>query len=416
MRAHPGVAATAFLRSVAAPARSGAAHCPGVLDMHEAEDGWLARIRLPGGMVSAAQLAAVAELAGEGNGLVELTARANLQVRGLPPESGAAFVKALEAVGLLPSRTHERIRNVLASPLAGRHPRSLCMTDQLVDELDRALCADTELAQLPQRFLFALDDGSGGALAPTADVALAAIGEDAFRLLLGGIPTDAVVPGRQAAELAHMAARAFLAVSDDEGWRVAELPDGARSIAARLGARLAPTNELPPSIAVPAGRCEQRDGRFALTALPPLGRLDRLVVSELAALARACAGPTRIAATKSLSFVDLEPAAVDRLARALQELGLVTEPGSGWEGLSACAGLGACAKARIDVRAAASARAAVRGPGARREHWSACERRCGEPRGVPLSVAASGDAVAVGEQIALDVERALGLLATEQGA
>lgn len=415
MPAYPGVEARAFRPSVAAPARSGDAHCPGVFDMHEAADGWLARIRLPGGMVSAAQLAAIAELAGEGNGLVELTARANLQVRGLPPESDAPFVEALEAVGLLPSRTHERIRNVLASPLAGRHPRSLCTTDHLVDELDRALCADIELAQLPQRFLFALDDG-GGALAPTADVALAACGEDGFRLLLGSIPTDTVVPGRQAAKVALMAARAFLAVNEGGGWRVAELPDGARAIAERLGARLAPTFELPASIAIPPGRCEQSDGRFALTALPPLGRLDPQVVSALAALARAYASSIRVAATKSLSFVDLELSAVGRLAGALQELGLVTEPGSGWEGLSACAGLRACAKARVDVRAAASERAAVRGPGARREHWSACERRCGEPRSVPLGVAASGDAVAVGEQIVPDVERALDLLAMEQEA
>lgn len=416
MRAHSGPEATVLLGPAAAPARSSEAHCPGVVDMHEAEDGWLARIRLPGGMVSAEQLAAIAELACEGTGLVELTARANLQVRGLPAESGVASSQALEAVGLLPSRTHERLRNVLASPLAGRHPLSLSATDHIVAELDRALCADTELAQLPQRFLFALDDGGGAALAPTADVALAAVGEDRFRLLLAGQPTDAVAPGGKAAGLALMAARAFLAINDQRGWRVAELSNGARSIAARLGAQLAHTDEMPASTAVPPGRCRQRDGRFALTALLPLGRFEPGVVTAIAGLARTCSGSVRIAATKSLSFLDLDPATVEPLERGLRDLGLVTQPGSGWEALSACAGLRSCSKAQIDVRSAASARAGVRGSGALREHWSACERRCGEPRDVALSVTAIDDAVAIGEQIVPDVESALSLLATEQGA
>lgn len=422
MRTDAGVEATAFLRSrasVGTPLRSGAARCPGVLDMHEAEDGWLARVRLPGGKMSAVQLLAIAGLAARGNGLVELTARANLQVRGLSEDAGAVVAEALEAVGLLPSRAHERVRNVLASPLGGRHLLALASSDEVVDGLDRGLCADAELAELPQRFLFAVDDGSGTALGQTADVALVAEGARAFRLLLDGVPTDAVVATAEAPALALRAARAFLALKAEDGdgtWRIAELEGGAAAVSERVAARLEPAALVPAAAAVPAGVCEQRDGHLALTVLPPLGRLDGETVGALGALALERGGDLRVGPAKTITFVDLESNLVDHLVAAVRGLGLVTEPGSGWEGLSACAGLHACARARIDVRAAAGSRAALRGAGAPREHWSACERGCGETRDVHLRIAASGGAVAVGARIVSDVEQALALLASEADA
>src|SRR3954467_11361758 len=105
------------------PTRDRADACPGALQTHAAADGALARVRVPGGGLSSAQLAALAAAAGElGDGARELTSRGNVQLRGLAPGTEPELGDRLAGAGLLPSPTHERIRNVLASTLSGRTP------------------------------------------------------------------------------------------------------------------------------------------------------------------------------------------------------------------------------------------------------------------------------------------------------
>jgi precorrin-3B synthase len=78
--------------------------CPGALRVHQAADGALVQVRLPGGMLTAAQLAAAS--VGFGSGNLELTARGNVQVRGTT--NTAAVADAVARAGLLPSTTHEK--------------------------------------------------------------------------------------------------------------------------------------------------------------------------------------------------------------------------------------------------------------------------------------------------------------------
>jgi sulfite reductase beta subunit-like hemoprotein len=382
--------------------------CPGVLRLHAAQDGGLARIRLPGGRVSAAQLRAVAAAARLGNGLVELTSRANLQVRGLPASAEADAAKLLWDAGLLPSRTHDRVRNIVASPLAGRHQRSVAETDEIVRALDRQLCADPALAELPGRFLFAVDDGSGLA-ATDADVMLIAQRDGGFALALAGRRTTLSVPAAEAPGLALSAARAFLSLRG-AAWRVRQLEGGLPELARRLGGRISPIS-IESVRRMSPGTESQRDGRAAITALPPLARLEPPGLEGLAGLAR----EVRLSTRRTLSLVDVGWNDVERLRAELDRLGLVGSEGSGWEGLSACAGLGACAKARVDVRAAAAKRAAVRRAGDPIEHWAGCDRRCGEPAGVEVAVFAGGEGVTVerveAESADVDLDGALELLA-----
>ena len=366
---------------------SGEDACPGVLRLHEAADGHLARVRLPGGRIEADGMRAVAEAAELGNGIVELTSRAGLQVRGLAAEGGEAIARVLAAGGLLPSPAHDRVRNIAAPPLGGRAPDAVAEIDAVVDQLDLALCAEPGLTALPGRFLFAVDDGSRALDPMVADIELAAE-RDGFRLCLAGRSTRLVVPAGEAAQTGIAAARAFseLVAGEAPGaWRVRDLPGGARRLAHRLGVGLCDQAAHRLASAAARGRLgviRQRDGRAAVAALPPLARLDPEQLRGLAVLVGAAAA--RMSPSRTLTLVDVPAADADGLACSLQELGLVLTAASGWAGLSACAGLGACARARVDVRAAAVRRAQRRGGAAPTEHWSGCERRCGEPPDVSI--------------------------------
>ena len=76
----------------------------------------------PAGGSPVRTLRRLAELAAAyGNGVLQLTSRAGLQLRGLPDPLPAAFVDAVVGAGLLPSASHERVRNIVASPLTGLH-------------------------------------------------------------------------------------------------------------------------------------------------------------------------------------------------------------------------------------------------------------------------------------------------------
>ena len=363
-----------------------------MLALQPAEDGRLARVRTPGGRLSSRQLEAVGEAARLGSGLVELTARANLQIRGLRDDDGERLAGILGRGGLLPSLEHERVRNILAAPSAGRHPASLLPTDEIVSELDRALCADPVLAELSGRFLFAVDDGSGMAADPRADVALIAeLGDrPALMLALAGTPTTLRLAPGDAAETAIAAARAFharAAASGENPWRIADLAGGAASVARELGARLRP-GRLVLSPAPVLGVAMQNDGRVSVTALPPLGRLDPALLAALLTLVAGERGELRLSSARTLTLRDIEPARADALVGALEEAGFAVSEDSGWRGLSACAGLGACSNALLDVRAGAARRAAVRRSDAPSEHWSGCERRCGRPPDVHIAVTA----------------------------
>ena len=336
-----------------------------------------------------------------GDGALELTSRGNVQLRGLTGNATAELARRLAAAGLLPSATHERVRNVLASTLSGRAAGGHLDVRPWVRYLDAGLCADPALAGLPGRYLATLDDGRGDVVGLGGDVGLLVLPAGRVALTLGGADSGLRARPADAVPLALAATRAFLAERDAQGtgaWRLAELEDGPARVAARLadpgpGA----DNPVPVPVAAgtgPVGAVTQEDGRTALVGVLPLGRLDADQAELLAVLTT----EVQLTPWRSVVVPDLAEDAVDDAALDLHRTGMVFDAASPWLQVTSCAGRPGCAKSLADVRADAT-RAVVTGTlpaGGRRQHWAGCERRCGRPRGGVVDVVATGTGYRVG--------------------
>ncbi|MEU1737145.1 precorrin-3B synthase [Streptosporangium sp. NPDC020145] len=385
---------------------SGRSHpdaCPGALQVHSAADGGLARVRVPGGRLTAPQLRELASAAKTcGNGVVELTSRANVQVRGLG--AGDAFAARMAQAGLLPSATHERVRNVLASPLSGLDGRGILDVGPLTRELDLRLCGTPALAGLPGRFLFALDDGRGDVAWLGADAAILPTGPGEVALLLAEADSGLRMPPGSAVAALLTAAEAFLTepgVREGRVWRIGELPGCAERVAARVAATLETTSApvrrdpVPAPSHGPVGTVEQPSGLNTLGVTAPLGRLTSAQAALLAGLA---VEEVRLTPWRGVVLPGLSPAALSGVAGRLVAAGLVLDPASPWTGVTACAGRPGCAKSLADVRADAARWIAAESdppsavparPGTLPVHWAGCERRCGRPRGRAVDVVAT---------------------------
>ncbi|MEU6326258.1 precorrin-3B synthase [Streptomyces sp. NPDC047049] len=390
-------------QAAAPPLRDRGDACPGALRLHQAADGHLARIRLPAGDLTVRQATALADAADLlGDGHLSLTSRGNAELRGLAEDCGGRLAALLRDAGLLPSERHERIRNILASPLAGLDRHTPSDVRRWARELDALLCASESATALSGRFLFVLDDGRGDVAALGGDVSLLAerAGDEAgpaggALLRVGDDPAALRIAGPDAPRAALTAAEAFLtaaAASGSGAWRVRELPDGhglrARDVAEALrsagieaayvagapapGARTSPPDA--PSFAPPYGDSatapyadsaapgivEGPDGDRALSVLAPLGRLSVAQWRLLTAIAGADgSGALRLTPWRGIVLPGLPAAtAPDRLAE-LTAAGLITDPASPWHRLGACTGRPGCAKSRTDVRADATAAVAA---------------------------------------------------------
>ncbi len=373
--------------------------CPGVLRLAVAADGQLARVRLPGGLIGAGQMRVLARLADElGDGRVKLTSRGNLQLRALAADAAGPLTDQLTRAGLLPSLTHDRVRNVLASPLAGLDGGTDLTA--IVHALDTALCARPRLAELSGRFLFAADDGRGDVANLGANVVAHVRPDGAIvnglAVAQGGVEDDAATGAVVTVMLAF--AEAFLDEALTQGgtaWRIADLADGPERLRAAVAARhqlpVAPPPAAPPSPAArPAGAAARPVGIVGPTStaavlLAPLGRLTGAQLTWLAG--RVTGRPARITPWRSVVLPDLPDAA--GVLRDAARLGFGVDAASPWLRLSACTGRPGCASALADVQADAAGFAA-RWP-ERIVHVSGCARHCGRPAATQVDVTATSE-------------------------
>ena len=339
--------------------------CPTVFAPMPSGDGLLVRVRPPGGRLQPAQARALAHAAARyGNGVIELTSRGNLQLRGLSPAGTEPFAAAMIAAGLaLADPVLERLRAVALAPLSD------AATRRVAADLD-GLLADPTLAGLPPKFGFAVGLPWIG-----ADVCLHPVGAG-WRVWPDGA-TRAAESDEPAADALRLA-RAFLAVAP-AARRLRQADARAVFAAAGLCATAAVPAPPRPCVIGPL------PGGFGVGLA--FGTTDAATLAALAAC-----GPLHVSPWRALVIAMSRPPSSAILALFARH-GLIVDPADPRPGVAACAGRPACAAAEADVRADAI-RLAQLYP-AVKLHVSGCTKGCAHPHPAAVTLVAGADGYAL---------------------
>lgn len=336
--------------------------CPGALRPMQSGDGLVVRIRPPLGSLTPLQVQAIARAAEtHGNGIIDLSARANLQLRGVTEASHPHLIEDLRAQGLIdPDIETESLRNLIVTPFRDAE------TAQLAATLTAAL---TRMPQLPGKFGFALDTGPRPVLTEASvDIRVERSADGRLILRPEGHPL-----GQPVTELGQDA----IAMAD---WFVQNggITNGRGRMAALIGKGIVPPNcTLAPADPLPTPTPSLHpDG--ALVALA-FGQMQAETLHALAELGH----ELRPTPWRMLLLVG---------ATALPTIpGLITDPTDPILRITACTGAPACPQALGDTRHLARHLAPHLAP-AQTLHISGCAKGCAHPSVAATTLTATGPA------------------------
>lgn len=342
--------------------------CPSLVSPMATGDGLIARLLPADGALTIAALAAIAAAAEAfGNGVVEVTQRGSLQVRGLSADTAVDLEHAVHAAGASPPAGPP----VHVGPLAGLDPAEIA---------DPRPIAAALRARLPE------------ALPTDAPAKLAAVVEGGGRFGLDGLSADlrlvaAWTDGAPAWRL-----------ETDEGPVSPSLPEAA-AVAAALAfvAGIHRSERRRPRPRVPVAPVGTLIGGAAVGLVVPYGftQAERLA-SLAAAAAKAGAATVRLAPGHGLVFAgrgDDGGFSATALLDAAASLGFIVRAGDPRLAFSVCAGAPACGSGEAptrplaDVVVAAAAPLIAAGGGV---HLSGCAKGCARAAPADLTIVGTG--------------------------
>jgi precorrin-3B synthase len=343
--------------------------CPSAHRPMQSGDGLVARIRPRQGRLSAAQAVAIAELAERyGNGLIDLTGRANLQVRGLRAEGHQALLASLAELGLIDADAGiEAQRNILVAPFL----REGDDTQTLAAELERAL--GEQSLGLPEKFGFAVDCGEVRLLAQaSADIRIERSADGGLMVRANGAEHCRVVTRTNAVDLALSLAKWFLASGGASGGRgrmAAHIGRGAKLPDALAGDAM-PARALPtpaPSVYASGALVGIAFGQLRSATLKFLGE---------------CEANLRLTPWRMILLEGLREMPVHE--------GIVASAGDPLLHIAACTGAPRCQAAHAETRALAAA-LAPHLPAQAKLHVSGCAKGCAHPGAADVTLVATSD-------------------------
>jgi precorrin-3B synthase len=343
--------------------------CPGALRPMLSGDGLVVRIRPHGGRLDARQAAGVAALAERyGSGLIDVTSRANLQIRGVGEQGHLPLLDGLAQLGLLDEDPEtESRRNILVTPFWNMGDDSC----SLATELELAL-ADSAL-DLPTKFGFAVDDGRERFLAgASADVRIERDRAGGFLVRADGAKLGRSVARDEAVKVAIALAEWFVTCGVAKGGRGrmaahvgagARLPEGLRGEVEPAPVAAAPFPGLYPH------------GAMVGVAF---GQLSHSGLSHLAA----CAPALRMTPWRMML--------VEGVRDMPRSADLITDADDPALRVIACSGAPRCREAHADTRALAATLAPhIAADG--RLHVSGCAKGCAHSGPVSITLVATSD-------------------------
>jgi ferredoxin-nitrite reductase len=351
----------------------------GLFHVAPAQNSFMCRLRFAGGMTNSHQFRGLAELADKfAGGYADVTTRANLQLREIPPEHSLDVITGLIDLGIVNRGSGaDNIRNVTASPTAGIDPQELFDTRELAREMHHYILNHREMYGLPRKFNIAFDGGGRiAALADTNDIGFMAVrvdeGHDVpagvyFRMELGGITghkdfardTGLLLKPEECVSVAAAVVRVFLEYGDRTDRNKARL----KYVLDRFGFEkyLAETQQhVPfPLRHFPLEKCVARGpveplghigvhsqtqaGLSYVGVVLPVGRLKSEQMRGLAKIAdRYGSGTIRLTVWQNLLISDVAEADLETVQREIEQLGLHWSATNFRAGLVACTGNAGC--------------------------------------------------------------------------
>ncbi|HUZ96375.1 MAG TPA: NirA family protein [Edaphobacter sp.] len=359
----------------------------GLFYVAPAQDSFMLRMRVPGGILSSHQLRGLAQMAADwGSGRADLTTRSNLQVREFQPKNIVNVLSKIQDLGMTSRGSGaDNIRNITASPITGIDPHELYDVAPLADALNRYILNSRDMYGLPRKFNVAFDNGGSiSVVADTNDIGFIAVevkeghGIPAgiyFRVLLSGITghkqfaTDCGLLLRPDQTVA--VAAAMIRVFAERGDRTDRKKARLKYLIDKWGVEkfIAKTEKLLafPLIRVPASACEPRKpidraGHIGVHAQSqpglhyigisiPVGRLPVDQMLALASIAETCGtGELRLTVWQNLIIPNISAAKLEAAKAAILAAGLAFEAGTVLSGTVACTGNKGCRFAATDTK------------------------------------------------------------------
>lgn len=336
--------------------------CPGALRPMASGDGLVVRIRAPHGRLTSEQALRVAELSQTyGNGLLDLSARANLQMRGISEERHPDLIAGLRDIGLVDETAEtEARRNIIVTPFwKGDAP-----TQRIARDLAEQLRQAKDL-RLPGKFGFAVDTERAPVLHSTAADIRVECGSDCLLLFADGSDLGKRVTPDTAAQESLRLARWFL----EQGGA----PDGRGRMS-----RLVTRRDLPSEFSAP----RSAPAPSTPPGQTPVGQMVALEFGQTTAdtlRALASLGPIRLTPWRML-LVETEQAVPPLPGLILDE----TDPRLQ---VIACTGAPECLQAHAPTRDLAR-QLAPYVPHGRTLHISGCTKGCAHPKPADLTLVA----------------------------